>query len=153
MKSRLLRLWGSLPIPVPVRWMLVKRFLQPFHVGVLGVITNQHREILLFRHTYRGRYPWGLPAGWLERDESPEAAIKREIHEETGMQVAADGLLLAWHDTRYGKLDLFYICRILDGAFRPSEEVVEMGWYAAEALPPMLKSQYDMIMRLFELLP
>ncbi len=152
MKGRLLKIWGRLPIPVWIRWWLVQRFLATFPIGVVGVITNERHEILLFKHTYRGRYPWGLPGGWLERGESPQAAIVREIREETGMQVEAERLLLAWHDTRYGRLDLFYACRILKGEFQQSDEVQELGWFAPDSLPEMMESQYDMIARIFELL-
>jgi 8-oxo-dGTP diphosphatase len=152
LRSRLLRWWGVLPIPVSFRWWLVQRFVTAFPVGVVAAILNERREILLFKHTYRGRYPWGLPGGWLEPGEHPDAAIRREVMEETGLQVVPEGLLLAWNDPHFGRLDLFYRCRIASGAFQPSDEVQEIGWFTAGGLPPMLQSQYDMISRIFELM-
>ena len=30
---------------------------------------------------------WGIPGGWAETGESPQQSIKREIYEETGLNV------------------------------------------------------------------
>ena len=49
-------------------------------------IILHHDHILLVRHTY-GSQNWGLPGGRLKRNETPEEAIKREIHEEVGIRL------------------------------------------------------------------
>ncbi len=46
-----------------------------------------NKKILLLKHTYRDKYPWGIPSGWLKRGEQPMEALQREIKEETGMVV------------------------------------------------------------------
>jgi ADP-ribose pyrophosphatase len=53
---------------------------------VLLPITADGRVLLVrqYRHA-AGRFLWELPAGSLERHEDPEAAARRECHEELGL--------------------------------------------------------------------
>jgi ADP-ribose pyrophosphatase YjhB (NUDIX family) len=84
MKSFLLKIWKALPNSEILRGSLVWLITQKFLVGVVGVVLNDVGQILLVKHTYREKYPWGLPSGWLKRGEQPMEALKREIKEETG---------------------------------------------------------------------
>ena len=153
MRRRLLyRLWGRIPIPLPLRYAIVRLGVAKFPVGVIAVVRNEAGEILLFKHTYRGRYPWGLPGGWLKRGENPNEALKREIAEETGLKAHVGRMLLARSEIELERLDLYFECRIESGSFRPSSEVVEMGWWPPGRLPAMLDSQYDMIHKVLNLL-
>ena len=85
MKSFLLKIWKALPNSEILRGSLIWLITQKFLVGVVGVVLNDAGQILLLKHTYRDKYPWGLPSGWLKRGEQPMDALKREIKEETGI--------------------------------------------------------------------
>jgi ADP-ribose pyrophosphatase YjhB (NUDIX family) len=86
-KSLLFRLWRVLPLPFFLRsgliWLLTPKYL----IGVDALIVNEENECLLFKHSYRKEYPWGLPSGYLHKREHPLEAIKREIFEESGYVV------------------------------------------------------------------
>ena len=148
MKQRILQLWGNLPIPNWLRWLMIRGIVQKYTVGVVAAITNGDGQILMFRHTYRGRYPWGLPSGWLEPGEDPGPAIEREIREEAGLAVRAGQTLLVRSAREVRHVDVVISCEMVSGDFRPSAEVTEMRWFSREALPPMLESQYDMISKI-----
>ncbi|MBV6699332.1 NUDIX hydrolase [Kitasatospora aureofaciens] len=51
-----------------------------------AVVTNERGEFLLIhRHRFiTGRWGWEVPAGWADPGEDPDAAIAREVEEETG---------------------------------------------------------------------
>lgn len=52
-----------------------------FVVAVV-VVVFYHDSVLLLEHSYRPRYPWGLPTGWVHYGETLEAAARREVWEE-----------------------------------------------------------------------
>lgn len=131
----LLWLWGKLPIPNLLRWWIVYTFKRKFLIGVVAVVWNDQDEVLLFRHTYRPRWPWGLPSGLLERGENPARAIEREITEETGLTVRALCPVLVLHETQVSQVDLVYRGQFEGGTFRPSAEVSEARFFPRGALP------------------
>ena len=59
-----------------------QRILLP---GVRAIILNQREEVLLQRRT--DVECWGLPAGSVELDETALEALRREVLEETGLEV------------------------------------------------------------------
>jgi 8-oxo-dGTP pyrophosphatase MutT (NUDIX family) len=57
-----------------------------------AVITNStHTQVLLiWRHRFTtDRWGWEVPAGWVEAGEDSETAIRREVLEETGYEIAS----------------------------------------------------------------
>ena len=62
-------------------------------VAAYGVITDEQGRVLLSRWVEGRRVAWTMPGGGLEAGEDPEAAVRREVHEETGYTVAIDELL------------------------------------------------------------
>ena len=53
--------------------------------GVRAIILNDREEVLLQRRTDLDC--WGLPAGSVELEETALEALKREVYEETGLEV------------------------------------------------------------------
>lgn len=107
-------------------------------VGVL--VTDAQGRICLIQ---RGEEPrkgyWGLPAGFMEGDETAEQAAVRECLEETGLQVALDGLAHVYsyrhadRDTS-GVLILYY-AHITGGTPQAGTDTVDVRFYAPDELP------------------
>ncbi len=105
-----------------------------FLVGAVAVIFDEEDRVLLFRHTYRQDYPWGLPGGWLKIRESAIDAVEREIFEESGYEINALYPLVIGGDPAQRRLDLIFLCEFAGGEFRPSGEVAEARFFSTEAL-------------------
>jgi len=105
------------------------RFFQDqFLVGVTGIIFNDKKEVLLFKHVYRA-HQWSLPGGYLKSGEHPREGLEREIKEESGLVVSADELLKTRTDRETARLDICYVGCYVGGDFVPTHEVSEYGFF------------------------
>jgi len=144
MKTLLAKLWKALHLPKGTQ-LFAMHFLQDeFLVGVTGIILNEKREILLFKHIYRA-HAWSLPGGYLKSGEHPKEALEREIKEESGLIVSVDESLKIRTDRTSPRLDLCYTGVLIGGDFIPSHEVSEYGFFAQDKLPLLRKNQVFLI--------
>ena len=108
-----------------------------------ALVVDAAGRVLLAR---RGIEPylglWDAPGGFVEPGESLEDAVRRELQEEAGLEVAV-GRLLATVPDLYGDddgdeptINAFFECRILSGEPRAADDVAELQWFAPDALPP-----------------
>ena len=112
--------------------------------GVQGRLLLCRRAIEPFRGF------WDIPGGFLHEDEHPLDALVREVREETGLDVEPGAYAGCWLDT-YGEpgedgvlftLNLFWRVHVrpLPGGAAPdpvpADDVAELAWFAADALPP-----------------
>ena len=125
--------------------ILIRTILQPYWrlirsqtLGVQCIVTRDGREILLVRHSYgRG---WHLPGGGVERHESLEQALERELLEEAGLRIKGKPKLhgIFANFQRFGGDHIaVYIVndweRVGD---RPSKfEILEQRFFGVDSLP------------------
>jgi 8-oxo-dGTP diphosphatase len=146
-KIILLKIWRILP-----GWMqgLASRIIRPlFQVFSVAIIFNINKKILLVKTTYNRFHPWGLPGGSLEYGETTEESLLREICEETSLQIEIERFLFVktWAPDRVG---LYYLCRVTDGEFKPSDEVSELGYFSPDNLPDVRLEDVGLIKRIYE---
>ena len=123
-------------------------FVRPFYqaysrlsrgatLGVRGLVLNGAGEVLLVEHTYV--HGWFLPGGGVERGETTEQAVIRELREEAGVQVIGRPRLVAIHaNHRVFRGDHVLLYRV--DAWSPCAaadqgEIRAVGWFAPDALP------------------
>jgi 8-oxo-dGTP diphosphatase len=122
-----------------------------FRASVAAMVFDEQGRILLFKHTYR-KFEWGIPAGGLEYNEQPQDAIVREFYEETGMQIKIEKLLLAESSKEDRNISLIYLCKIMSGSFRESNEISEMKYFDVNDLPFMLFAEKELIRQTSDIL-
>ena len=104
--------------------------------SIKGVLFDRAGRVLLCRND---RGEWELPGGRPERDEGDAACLRREIWEETGLDVEVAALLSTYRfEVLPGrKVDIrAYGCRMVgpDADLVRSEEHTELAFVSAEAL-------------------
>jgi len=111
-------------------------------VGVGGVVVRRGR-VLLVR---RGREPlkgqWSVPGGLVELGEELTAAVRRELKEETGLEVEPlevlavfDRIFREGSRVRYHYVIVDYACRWKRGRLRPASDVLDARWVRRDDLP------------------
>lgn len=93
-------------------------------------------EIVLTRRgvePFKGQ--WCLPGGHIDRDETAQNAVIREVKEETGLQFTPH--FLGYADEVIPEHDVHYVVLIFRGPaagdLRPGPgEVTEIGWFALD---------------------
>lgn len=81
----------------------------------------------------------------MKSGEHPAEAIEREIKEESGLVVSVDAPLMVRTERRGARLDLCYTGVYIGGAFTPSQEVSEYGFYPQDAMPLLRSNQVFLI--------
>jgi len=140
----LYKLYKALHLPKNLQLFIMQFTQTRFLVGVTGIIFNDKREILLFKHTYR-THSWSLPGGYLKSGEHPRESLEREVKEESGLIVSVDDSLKTRTDRDFPRLDMCYTGVFIGGEFSPSPEVSEFGFFALDALPLLRQNQLFLI--------
>jgi len=93
-----------------------------FHTALVwaGAIVTDSRGRVLLQQLRIGRRAgnWALPGGLLEADETVEEAARREIEEETGLQVRLTGLLGVFSRPGDASVGVVYTAEVVGGKLR-----------------------------------
>lgn len=118
-------------------------------VDVRGVVFQGDRVLLVGENADGGR--WTLPGGWADVNETPRAAVEREVREESGFEVRAEKLLAVYDRHKQGHspafpftvYKLFFQCRILSGTPTLSHEIGAVDFFSRDALPQLSRSRVN----------
>jgi 8-oxo-dGTP diphosphatase len=128
------RVWALLP-----SWgqRLAVRFCAPkVSLGVCAVIRDPRGRVLVAYHPYRRA--WGLPGGFVEHDEQPDAALRREIGEELGISASVGPLLGAHAAPDVRHLTLYYAVTIAETPRMDGVEIDALRYVPEDELPTLM---------------
>jgi 8-oxo-dGTP diphosphatase len=111
-------------------------------VGVGGVVIDRDRVLLIRRGSEPLKGEWSLPGGLLELGEELAAGVRRELLEETGLEVEPLRIILPFDRivregvrVKYHYVIVDYLCRRKRGRLRPASDVVDARWVRRKDLP------------------
>lgn len=120
-------------------WLLHRYFLltRSMTLGVRAACFDEQGRIFLVRHTYLPG--WYFPGGGIERGETANAALAKELREEGNLEIIGQPQLFAnYFNRNASKRDhvLLYRATVRQLAPRlPDREIAECGFFALDALP------------------
>jgi len=112
------------------------RAARPLTVGVRALVMDGEHALLV-RHTYVDG--WFFPGGGVEKGETLEEALRRELIEEVGLTFeGAPKLLGAYSNFRDFKSDHVLFFRVEDWRMepQPNAEIAEQAFFPLAAPPP-----------------
>ncbi|WDV47425.1 NUDIX domain-containing protein [Clostridiaceae bacterium M8S5] len=113
----------------------------PTHiVGAGGLVINDEGKILLVNNPRKG---WEYPGGIVEVGETVIQGVKREIKEETGVDVEVVNMVGIYSNTKkkkgYGGVEVVptivtidFICKYISGELTTSVESSDVKWFSKE---------------------
>jgi 8-oxo-dGTP diphosphatase len=111
-------------------------------VGVGAVVVDGDRVLLVRRAHPPLQGEWSLPGGAVEAGETLEAAVSREVFEETGLQVDVGpvaGVVDRIHRDEAGRVEYHYVvidylCRARGGQLACASDASDARWVAVAGL-------------------
>jgi len=128
-------------------------------IGVGAVIEDTEGRILLVKHRperggfWQGR--WICPGGRLEYGETIEEGIKREVSEETQLEIELvtplppfDRIVGADDKVSLHVIYIDYLTRVIGGELKPGSDVGEARWVKKREIPRIWEELHDDTRRL-----
>ena len=113
------------------------RLTRGISLGVRALVRDEDGRILLIRHSYTPG--WLLPGGGVERGETAEAAVVRELREESGVVTLARprlfGLYCNERQFSGDHVALYLVTAFRREPFTATAEILEARFFLAEELP------------------
>ena len=132
-------------MPKKLRTFIMRRLQVKFTVSAAGIITNESGEVLLLNHVLRPGSGWGVPGGFLNVFEQPEAAFRREVKEETGIDVTDVRIVRTRTLRRH--IEIMFLAKGVGEATVKTREITELGWFAVEDMPPEMSLDQQFLIR------
>jgi ADP-ribose pyrophosphatase YjhB (NUDIX family) len=135
-------------LPGLIRRRVIRTGQRRFTVTAGAMIFDEQDRILLLDHVFRPDGGWGIPGGFLNKGEQPEAALRRELHEEIGIEVQDVSLLFARTLRKPRQIEIYFRATAMGKPEPCSFEIRKAGWFSLDDLPPDLsKDQRRLIQR------
>ena len=122
--------------------LIVKRLIQNSIIptaanhtlGVGAVVINDKNEVLVIKERVSSHLGYKLPGGHVDNTEMISLALKREVKEETGIDVEFDSIISVGHfyPHQFHKSNLYILCRAkalsFDINIQDTKEIEDAKW-------------------------
>lgn len=129
--------------------MRAREYPQRPILGVAGVVIHEDRVLLIRRGQPPLEGAWSIPGGALEVGETVADGVRRELREETGLDVRVSALIEVFEriepgigaTPRYHYVVLDYLCERIGGDAIPGGDAAAVAWVNEQDLPDYLLTQ------------
>jgi 8-oxo-dGTP diphosphatase len=109
-------------------------------VSVAGVITDDHGRALLIQR--RDNHHWEPPGGVLELAEGIHDGLRREVREETGLDIEPIALTGVYKNITRGIVALVFRCKVTGGHLSTNDEVTAFRWTSQSDINNLMAEVY-----------
>ncbi len=125
-------------------------------VDIRGVLLNEQGQILMVEEKLDpGK--WSIPGGWADIGFTPSEVIKKEMKEETGLDVEVERVLAVYDkkchphpQEAFYTYKIVFLCRKISGELRNTFDIDDVKFFDIDNLPPLseariVKSQIEQL--------
>ena len=109
-------------------------------VSVAGVVVRDDGRVLVVQRRDNGH--WEPPGGVLELAETFDEGVRREVAEETGVQVEVERLTGVYKNVKRGIVALVFRCRPVAGEATATDESRRVAWFTPDAVRQHMAPAY-----------
>jgi 8-oxo-dGTP diphosphatase len=109
-------------------------------VSVAAVITDDQGRALLIQRRDNGH--WEPPGGVLELGETIEDGLRREVREETGLDIEPGPLTGVYKNMVRGVVALVFRCKTIGGCLCTTDEVTAFRWADEHEIAQLAANAY-----------
>ena len=132
-------------MPRLMRRQIIRASQTAFTVSVAAIIINNENQVLLLDHVLRIGSGWGVPGGFIKRGEQLEEGLRREIREETGLELENVNILRTRTADRH--IEALFSATAIGEAQVKSREIKEVGWFTFDSIPENMSRAHKSIIR------
>ncbi len=109
-----------------------------------AIVVDDKGRIAMVKEAKRwARGKWNWPAGKLEQGEGIIDAARREVREETGLEVKVQGLIGIYRNTEDNVMFFVFLARPVRGEIRHRKgELLDARWFTVKELMKMKDSEF-----------
>jgi ADP-ribose pyrophosphatase YjhB (NUDIX family) len=107
-------------------------------VATATFVTRDDHVLLIQRGVEPRKGKWGFPAGFVDYGEDPREAARREVREETGLDVRITGLVDVVGpegSDDMASIVLMFRAAIVSGTLSAGDDAAEVAFYAPDEIP------------------
>lgn len=92
---------------------------------------------------------WAMPGGWADIGNLPSEMVKREVFEESGLEIRATKVIAVYDANRLEPMEFFhaykiiFLCELLGGELSTSFETMDVDFFDPAQLPPLSTARTD----------
>lgn len=109
-------------------------------VSVAAAVVRDDGRVLAIQR--RDNDHWEPPGGVLELDETIEDGLRREVLEETGLEVQVERLTGVYKNMELGVVALVFRCRPSEGEPSPTREAASVDWLEVAEIHARMDQAY-----------
>lgn len=116
-----------------------EKLIKNFHISVGALITKSNK--LLFHHR-TDKDLWDLPSGGVKNNETIFQALKREVKEETGLNIKPLRIVGVYQNYEMRIIYLLFTVKVISGKLTKNKEADDFKYFDYKKLP---KNLYPLI--------
>lgn len=108
-------------------------------VAAITFITQDDKILLVKRGMNPGKDYWAMAGGFVDAGEDPREAARREVREETGLNVRVGRVLDVFFNVKDGSVvTIAYSANVTGGELRPGDDAAAVEWFERKDIPDNL---------------